>query len=292
MSVATEQVPGIQRRRLGDVLVTAVNDGFLVIPAAYLSGIDEAGCDAIYRAAGRRPPFASAINAFLLQSDGGTVLVDTGAGPLMGAGAGRLLANLGAAGVTPADIDTVLLTHLHADHAGGLLDESGAPRFAKADVLVAAAELAYWRDDAARDAAPEARRGSFDMMRSKIAPYGERLRGFTGTAPLPGVTALPLPGHTPGHTGFAVAGGGETLVIWGDICHVPEVQCARPEVTIGFDVDPAQAIVSRRMMLERALNEDLLVTGMHLSFPGFSRIVRDGDGYRLQAQPWQYDLAG
>ncbi len=292
MTVATAQVPGVQRRKLGDVLVTALSDGSLLIPAEYLNGVDEAGRDSLYRAAGRRPPFASALNAFLLQCGGRTVLVDTGVGGQWGPSAGRLGANLGAAGVAPGEIGTVLLTHLHADHVGGLLDETGAPAFPNATILVPAAELAYWQDDAKRDALPEAKRGAFEAARRYTAPYGGRVQAFSGTAPLPGVTAVPLPGHTPGHTGYAVAGGGETLVIWGDICHVPEVQCARPEVTIGFDADPADAVASRRAMLQRAVDEDLVITGMHMSFPGFNRIARDGSGYRLQPQPWQYDFPG
>ena len=291
MTVATEQVPGVQRYRLGEVLVTALSDGSIAIPAAYLSGVDEAECDAIYRAAGRRPPFASAINAFLLQWDGRTVLVDTGAGGSMGPGAGRLPASLHAAGVAPAAIGTVLLTHMHGDHVGGML-EDGAPRFPNADVLVPAAELAYWHDDAARDAVPEAMRGRFAAIRQAVAPYGERIREFTGTAPLPGVTAVPLPGHTPGHTGYQMTGGGQTLLIWGDICHVPEVQCARPAVTIGFDVDPAQAIsVPPHDPAAGGGGGPARSTGMHMSFPGvLPHRARRGRIPGCRPQPWQYDL--
>ena len=290
MTVPNEQVPGVQRRRVGEVVVTAINDGFLIIPAEFVQGIGEAERDRIYRAAGRRPPFASALNAFLLQWPGRTVLVDAGVGTQWGPSAGKLPANLQAIGVSPGEIDTVLMTHLHVDHVAGLLDDKGVPMFPNATVMVAEPEMAFWLDDAARAAAPEARRGSFDVARRAIAPYADRLHRFTDPAVAPGVTALALPGHTPGHTGYEVRSDGQSLVIWGDICHLPEVQCARPDVTLAFDSDPAAATASRRMILERAVTEDLVITGMHMSFPGFSRIARSGEGYALQPQPWQYSL--
>ncbi len=156
--------------------------------------------------------------------------------------------------------------------------------------MIPDAEMTYWLDDAQRDAAPEARRGGFDVARRHTAPYRDRLHRFIDPAVAPGVTAVPLPGHTPGHTGFEVRSGSDALLIWGDICHVPEVQCARPEVTVQFDVDPAFAIASRRAVLQRAVDEDLVVAGMHMSFPGFCRIAAAGEGYALQPQPWQYEL--
>jgi glyoxylase-like metal-dependent hydrolase (beta-lactamase superfamily II) len=290
MALPTDQVPGIQRRRIGDAVVTALSDGFIVIPPEALQGIDVRERDAIYRAAGRRPPFASAINAYLLQWPGRTVLIDSGAGTLMGPDAGKLETNLRATGVTPAQVDFVLLTHLHPDHAGGLLTDGGAARFPNAEVFVADAEWSFWLDNANQTASPECTRETFGLARQVADSYGSRLRRNAAAA-LPGLEAIALPGHTPGHAGYAIRGGGETLVIWGDLCHAPEVQCARPDVTVIFDNDPAQAIRSRRLMLERAVKEDLLIAGMHMSFPGFTRIARSGDGYILQPETWQYTLA-
>ena len=290
MTVGHEQVPGVQRRRVGEVVVTAINDGSLLVPMEVVQGIDEAERDRLYHAAGRRPPFASAVNAFLLQWPGRTVLVDAGMGTQGRPALGKLPANLRASGAAPGEVDTLLMTHLHSDHVGGLLDEAGAPLFPNATVMVPELEMAFWLDDAAREAVPESWRGSFDLARRATAAYGGRLHRFTDPAVAPGVTALPLPGHTPGHTGYEVRSGGESLVIWGDIVHLPEVQCARPDVTVAFDSDPAAAIASRRMLLERAVKEDLLITGMHLSFPGFCRIARAGEGYAVQPQAWQYSL--
>ena len=99
----------------------------------------------------------------------------------------------------------------------------------------------------------------------------------------PGVTAIPRPGHTPGHTTFMVSSGKEQLLIWGDTVHVPEVQTARPEVCMDFDTDKDAAAASRRKVFDMVATDRLLVTGMHLHFPGFAHLVRRG--HRLSADP-------
>ena len=220
--MSTEQMPGVYRRLVGDVLVTALSDGSLVLPLDLLQNSTPAEAEATLRGAGRRPPFATAINAFVLQWPGLTVLVDTGAGTLVGPGSGKLARNLQEAGLSAASIDAVLMTHLHGDHAGGLIDGDGNPAFPNAKLLVPEAEMAFWLDDTQKAAAPEARRGSFDVARQMTAPYGDGLQRVTGTSPLSAVEAVPLPGHTPGHTGYVVGGGSERLLIWGDTCHMQE----------------------------------------------------------------------
>lgn len=290
MSIATQQVPGVYRRRVGDVLVTALVDGSIVIPIEYLQNITPEDYDSILRAGGRRPPYHSAINAFLLQWPGHTVLIDAGTSNNMGPGAGKLPANLAAAGVSPGDIGAILMTHLHIDHAGGLLDLSGNPAYPAAELVVSETEMAFWHDDAAKAAAPDARQEGFDSARKWVAPYAARTRLFTGGEVLPGITAMALPGHTPGHTGYLISSGGEKLLVWGDVMHVPVLQSARPEVTLGFDSDPAMAAETRRRTLAMAADQDLLVTGMHMSFPGFSRIARAGDAYAVFPEVWN-DLA-
>ena len=290
MGIADKQVPGVYRRRVGDVLVTALNDGAIVLPPEVLLGITPEERERLLRAAGRRPPYHTSINVFLLQWPGRTVLMDTGAGALVGDAAGKLGANLAAAGVSPEAVDAVVMTHLHVDHAGGLVDASGAAVFPNAELWVAEPEMAFWEDDGAKAAAPEARRPTFDMARRTTAPYASRMHRFGYGTIMPGLDALAMPGHTPGHTGFMLTGGDDPLLIWADVFHVPAVQAARPDVGIGFDSDPAQATQTRRAALARAVSEDLLVTGMHMSFPGFARIAEAGDGYVVLPEVWRGDL--
>ncbi len=290
MSVASEQVPGVYRRRVGATLVTALNDGGIVLPPEALLGITPEDREALLRAGGRRPPFTTAINVFLLQWDGRTVLVDAGAGKLFGDAGGRLPGNLQAAGIAPADVTDVVVTHMHGDHVGGLLDPSGAPAFARAELWVAEAEIAFWSSDEMRARSPEARQGSFDTARKMVGPYAGRTHRFGYGEIMPGLEAIAMPGHTPGHTGFLLRTGAEALLILGDVVHVPMVQAARPDVSTAFDTDPSQAMQTRRDAFERAVREDLLVNGMHMSFPGFARIARAGDGYVVQPEVWQADL--
>ncbi len=290
MTIASTQVPGVYRRRVGDVLVTALYDGGVVLPAEVFLGITPEEREHVLRAGGRRPPFTSAVNAFLLQWPDRTVLVDTGAGTAFGDAAGRLPANMAAAGVGPSDISDVVMTHLHSDHFGGLLDGNGGAAFPGAGLWVAETEMAFWYDDAAMAEAPEARRGTFEQARRSTAAYAARTHRFAYGRIMPGLEALALPGHTPGHTGYMLTSGGESLLIWGDVFHLPVVQAARPEVGTAFDSDPALATRSRRAVLERAVSEDLLVTGMHMSFPGFARIARAGDAYVVQPEVWRGEL--
>jgi glyoxylase-like metal-dependent hydrolase (beta-lactamase superfamily II) len=106
----------------------------------------------------------------------------------------------------------------------------------------------------------------------------------------PGVTAIPRHGHTPGHTTFLISSGNDQLLIWGDIVHVPEVQTARPEVCMEFDTDANAAAAARRQVFDMVASDRLLVTGMHLNFPGFAHLVRRGTGYQLIPAAWEQAL--
>ena len=125
-----------------------------------------------------------------------------------------------------------------------------------------------------------ARARYFDGARTQVAPYRDRLASPVGE-PFPNVTAVPLAGHTPGHTGYLVASGGDALLIWGDICHVPDIQVRQPEVTMVFDVDPDEAIRARRRAFDMTATDRMLVAGMHLHFPGFCHMVRNGSAWRM-----------
>lgn len=287
-AVLSTQVPGLYRRRIGDITVTAMSDGFYDTPMAAYRGISEQ--EAAERFLGRfqRVPPRVAINTFLIQSAGRTALVDTGAGDTMGPTLGTLMQTLEAAGIEADDIDTVLLTHLHPDHSNGLVDSEGKTIFETAELVVSEHDMRFRHDDAARapfDAAYQLK--YFDRPRQQVAPYRNRIRDARGEV-FPGVTAVPLPGHTPGHTGYMVSSQGESLLIWGDICHAPELQLPNPEVTVIFDVDPEQAIETRRKTLDWVATDRLLIAGMHMAFPGFHHIVRGRDGYEGLPEYWQY----
>lgn len=281
--------PGFHRKAFGDTIVTALFDGYLTLPNEALLGIGPADAAALLQAARRGPAPRSSVNAFLVQSGGRTVLVDAGAGTKAYPSLGRLHGSLAEAGVSPGDVDALVMTHLHIDHWGGLTTGDGAAAFPRAELVMPAAEAGYWLDAATAAAAPDDAKPRFAGAQAAVAPYRDRMRTFAGSEATPGLRAVALPGHTPGHTGYLIEGGGKRLLIWGDVMHVPDVQGPRPEVGIMFDTDPATAVASRRSALDMAVAEDLMVAGMHLHFPAFSRVVRAGDGYALVPELWLAD---
>lgn len=285
------QVPGVYRRRIGDIVVTAVADGFLDGDVDVLKNITPDDAREILSAS-FRPARSTAVNTFLLQTKNRVALIETGCGTYMQPTAGKLMSNLAAAGVAPSDVEAVLLTHMHPDHSAGLTDrDSGKPFFANAELVVHENEPKHWLDDANMARASERERVLFfECAREQIAPYRDRMRLFAGGEVFPGVTAIPRPGHTPGHTTFLISSGNDQLLIWGDTVHVPEIQTARPEVCIAFDSDTSQAEASRRAVFDMVATDGLLVTGMHLHFPGFSHLVRHEAGYRLIPAAWRHEL--
>ncbi len=280
------QAPGFYRRRFGDVVVTAVNDGVIDLPPAAMRGIDAAASAELLQQAFRAPAPRSSVNTFLVQNAGSTILIDTGAGGSMGPTMGHMQANLAAAGVTPDDVDMVVMTHLHRDHFGGLTSPGGTAIFPRAELVVAKAEADFWLDEATAAAAPDDRKAGFAGAQAALAPYRARLRLFTGTDVAPGMQAQPLPGHTPGHTGYLVGSGDTQLLIWGDIFHVPDVQARRPEVGMIFDIDPDAAIQSRRRVLDMTAHDRLMVAGMHMHFPAFANIAKTAEGYAVVPAAW------
>ena len=279
------QVLGAYDHLVGDIRVTALNDGMFGADFAWVTQIDPAESARLHAAGFRPIPPRITVNAFLLRGGGRTVLVDSGCGGVMGPTVGRLGANLMAIGVAPEAIDAVLVTHLHPDHVGGLVAE-GKAVLPRAELIVHEAELPFWRDDAVLAGAPDEMRRFVLLARAALDAYAARMRPVSGGEVLPGVTAMPLAGHTPGHTGWMISSGGESLLIWGDVVHMPGIQFACPGAGMGFDVDGAQAIATRQRVMDMAATDRLWVAGMHLDFPAFGHLARAGAGYAFVPEVW------
>jgi glyoxylase-like metal-dependent hydrolase (beta-lactamase superfamily II) len=265
-------------RQVGDVEVVAVSDGLLNTHHDVVLGIDPAESERLIGTP-RGAPIPLDVNCFVIRHRGRLILSDAGAGNAMGPALGRLPQNLRAAGFPPESIDVLLMTHLHPDHSLGLVDEAGRAVFPNAELVVHAVEAEFWLDRTPQPDDSERVARNTKAQRAATAPYRDRLRRVTDGEVLPGITAMLRPGHTPGHTNWLIASGGERLLIWGDIIHLAAVQLVHPDATLVFDVDPQRARETRRQVLDWVAAEQLCVAGAHLPFPGFARLVREGAGY-------------
>lgn len=274
---------------VGDMIVTSLSDGYFDIPLAHiLTNLPLQDAEAALQRAGRPTTPRLEVNAYLVRRPGqAPILVDAGAGSGLGPTAGKLPAALAGIGVDPADIGTVLLTHLHGDHIGGLVDAVGDAIFPNAGIVLHAAEAAFWLEGAPGAGADQQ---SVDLARHAVAPYKDHMRLIEEGEVMPGIGAVFLPGHTPGHTGYRIGENGAWVLIWGDLVNQPVVQCAFPEAGFFSDADGALAVRTRKDMLSKAADENLLVAGMHIEFPGFARVAREGAGYRLVPAQWVASL--
>ena len=288
--VPRQQAYGINRRRIGDVVVTLINDGYEDFSFDLLSdNITSDEAKALLKAANLLPIPRMSVNVYVIQDGQRTILIDGGDANGHRTG-GKLQYALSAANIEASQIDTILLTHAHSDHVGGLATYNATPLFPNAELVLHPEELQFWRNDENFHSAPEDVREVRDMALNTFDAYQSVTRTVASGEVLPGITIEPLPGHTPGHSGYLIASGKESVLIWGDIVHWPDIQIPRPEVAIAFDTDRNQAIETRTKLLDRVATDNLLVGGMHLNFPGFIRIHRDGNTYAIHEERWLPDL--
>jgi glyoxylase-like metal-dependent hydrolase (beta-lactamase superfamily II) len=289
--IPSAQIPGVYHRRIGDIVVTAISDGYLDGAYEFMRDITPQDAERILKDAYRPAPPRISINCFVLHSGGRTALIETGSDNSMGPTLGKMPQNLAAAGIDTKSIDTIILTHMHPDHSNGLTDENGVAKFPHVELVVAERDVDHWFDDAAMAKATERQRlRFFQWAREQIAPYQKQRRDAKGEV-FPGVTAEPIPGHTPGHTAYRIESKGEQLLIWGDIVHIPDVQTRRPDVYMEPDVDGAAAIAMRKRVFDMVATDRLLAAGMHMHFPGFLNLNRRADGgYELIPEIWQQEL--
>ncbi|MEM7697706.1 MAG: MBL fold metallo-hydrolase [Verrucomicrobiota bacterium] len=289
--IPSTQVSGFQRFRVGQFTGTAFLDGHLQIGAEAFADLSEAEADELAQAAfldGGQ--IDTGVNAYVLQSGDETILIDAG-----GAGAMEPLGGLAGlmedAGVAADQVSHILITHLHPDHIGGLLTETGDVVFPNAKVRIHQADIDGWTTEAALAQAPEGFKPFFEFARKVYLAYEAQVVPFTeDTELVPGVSSRHLPGHTAGHTGFVIEDGDDPLLIWGDIVHVEAYQMPRPDLAIGFDTNPDLARETRLALLPEVAGSKHRIAGMHLSFPGIGRVAKDGDGYRFDAEDWTFEI--
>jgi len=225
--------------------------------------------------------FPNAMNAFLVQGKGKKILVDTGLGK-------QLFGNLKSVGLEPEDIDAILITHMHGDHIGGLI-QNGEVMFPTAELYISQPEHDYWMSDDEMYQVPENSRMSFTNARNVIRQYSSRLHLFEpnelndiSRGILPGIKPIAAYGHTPGHTGFLLQSGNSQFLLWGDLTHAMAVQMPHPEIAVTYDVNPELAIESREAILKYVKENHISIAGMHIAFPGMGKIkAGEEEGYEF-----------
>lgn len=281
---------GFYRFRFGKYEVTALSDGTLALPMATIyqnEPVDDLQRKLDANFLGKEPHLS--INAYLVNDGERLVLIDAGSGALLGAAAGKLLRHMTASGYAAEQVDAVILTHVHADHSGGLTVD-GKPQYPNAEIHLADREYRFWIEREGVTSMTEAQKTDFQRAHDALAPYiaAGKVKRFADNADvLPNIGSILRAGHTPGHSSIVLkSDDGQRLVFWGDVIHGDHIQFDAPDVFVTFDVDGAAAVATRAMALADAADGRYLVAGAHLPFPGIGHVARDETLYRFI--PWNY----
>ena len=293
---AATQAPGFYRYKVGAYECTSINDGArsFPLPDNWVTNIGKeetvAAAEAAYMPKGMvTVPF----NPQLINTGSKLVLIDTGNGvatfePTKGA-VGRTLQNLAAAGVDPKSIDVVLISHLHPDHANGIRAADGSMAFPNAEIMVPSVDWAFWMSDenAAKAQSNPMMKNYFANVKKIFAGIESKVTKYDwGKEVAPGITSIAAPGHTPGHTAFAVASGGSKILIQSDVTNIPEFFLRNPDWHVAYDADPIVAQETRHKFYDMAAAEKATVVGFHFPFPSIGHVEKDGTKYRLIPAAW------
>ncbi|MEM6785229.1 MAG: MBL fold metallo-hydrolase [Bacteroidota bacterium] len=270
------------RAKLGDISLHVFRDAVFEIPAAaFATNVEGTAVQDLL--AGYNLPTDIAftpVNVLLLETDGETVLIDTGTGPAEGE-RGRLFEGLAAVGIDTGAIDKVVISHFHGDHIGGMVRD-GAPSFSNATYHFPAPEKAFL--DAFEPGDNQQANQGVAMAKGVLQPLMDAgvLQTFEDGAELAaGVTAKAAHGHTPGHMAFHIASGDEHLLVTADAANHYIATFEHPDWIFAFDTIPEQTVATRGALYGMASDDGVKVWGTHLPFPGFGTVIRDGEGFRF-----------
>lgn len=271
--------------KVGSFDCTAVYDGIWEKPhdPAFFKNASVDDVKAAMRAAGLTDEFVSIPFTPLVVNTGrDLVLFDAGTGGQVQPTAGKLLANMKDAGIDPAKITKVMISHFHPDHIFGLIEKStNTQTFPNAEIVVSTAEYKFWTDPAVIEKLPEARRPLANRIQATF-PAWKNVRQVDGEVEVaPGIRSLATPGHTPGHIAFHLASGGAQMIFSGDTFYQPAMSLKTPQWHGAFDQDGPLAEKSRRALADRIVADKVMVSGYHFPWPGAGTLAKDGAGYAL-----------
>ena len=298
MPMGAGQAPYYYRFKLGDAECTVVSDGQLPLgdPNQSFLKIDKAEINRELTA--NFLPTNSAVleqNVVVVNFGDRVVLFDTGMGQdnLFGSSTGKLPMTLREAGIDPAGVDAVVMSHAHIDHCGGVIGANGKRNFPNAQYFIGEADFAYWTDDAKIPSNYPARPHFLNQARNNLLPVKSDTHFYKDNEQiLPGVTALSAPGHTVSHTIFMIESNGKQLCYIGDLAHHPVLLLEHPRTQFAYDTDPVQSADSRVRMLTMLASNRIPLLAYHFAWPGIGHVAQQGDGFRYFPVPVQMETVG
>lgn len=283
------RLPVTARYQIGRFEVTVISDGYIDFPFEWFTGVtaDQAQqATAAVHAAGKNG-VRGGFSTWLINDGDRYVLVDSGPAGTVSPTSGYLPGTLAALGVTPEQIDAVILTHAHIDHIGGMVAD-GRNNFPNADVYIDRRDVKTFTDPSIEARAPEITKSSFAATAELVRLY-PRLQQIDGDRQIaPGLSVFDLSGHTPGQIGVRIEDGGESLNLVADMLFHPAAHPAIPGFGIIFEMDKAAADATRARFFAEAAEAGSLLAATHMPFPGVGRIVKDAGALDWLPTDWTY----
>jgi glyoxylase-like metal-dependent hydrolase (beta-lactamase superfamily II) len=215
------------------------------------------------------------------------VLFDSGNGVARRPNAGSLRQTLQAAGYDAGQIDVVVITHMHPDHIGGLLEE-GKTAFPNARYVTGSTEYDFWSKEERLSGPTET---AARLVQSNVVPLAEQIAFIGDQAEVvPGINGIDAFGHTPGHMAYLIESGGKQLLLWADAANHYVMSVQRPDWHVSFDADKEAAAATRRRLFDQAAADQIAVTGYHMPFPAVGYIEKSGSDYRWVPASYQLHL--
>jgi glyoxylase-like metal-dependent hydrolase (beta-lactamase superfamily II) len=298
--LAGNQNPGFYRYKVGDYEVTAILDGVrktkLTASPSRNTSLETVQAE-LEKSFLPKDEIYSYFHPTLVNTGKKLILIDTGNGPgSLGAGTGRVPENIKAAGVDAKAIDTVIISHFHGDHITGLRNADGSLAYPNAEIMVPAAEWAYWMDEGNMAKAPDgsAAQNTHRNTRRIFADIANKVTKYEsggGKEIQPGIMPIDTSGHTPGHTSFIISSGNGKVCYQADVTSgFAQLYVVNPGWHPGGDMDPQKGEATRRRFYDMMAAEKMLVSGYHFTFPSLAYLEKSGGGYRMIAAPWNPSL--